>query len=201
METNFFNALSLLSLVAAICVITAKNPIHSILFLVLVFFNVAGLLILLGVDFLAMLLLIVYVGAVAVLFLFVIMMLNVKISQTFEYVSRYLSIGLIISLVFLFEFYLIIEGDLASCSNLSINLLNDFIVWVDIIILTTNTTTIGTILYTYYCFFFILCGYILLISMIGAITLTLFRRGDLRRQEVYKQTRIVFNNSVKFNRR
>jgi len=154
METNFFNALSLSSLVAAICVITAKNPIHSILFLVLVFFNVAGLLILLGVDFLAMLLLIVYVGAVAVLFLFVIMMLNVKISQTFEYVSRYLPIGLIISLVFLFEFYLIIEGDLVSCTNLSTNLLNDFIVWVDIIILTTNTTIIGTVLYTYYCFFF-----------------------------------------------
>jgi NADH-quinone oxidoreductase subunit J len=201
METNFFNSLSLLSLIAAVCVITAKNPIHSILFLVLVFFNIAGLLILLGVDFLAMLLLIVYVGAVAVLFLFVIMMLNVKISQTFEYISRYLPIGLTISLVFLFEFFLIIEGDFISCTNLSTILLNDFVVWIDIIILTTNTTIIGTILYTYYCFFFILCGYILLISMIGAITLTLFRRGDLRRQEVYKQTRIIFNNSVKFNKR
>jgi NADH-quinone oxidoreductase subunit J len=201
MEISFFNTLSLLALLSATCVVTSKNPMHSILFLVLVFFNIAGLLVLLGVDFLAMLLLIVYVGAVAVLFLFVIMMLNVKISSTFVYLSRYLPIGLSISLVFLFEFYSMIEYDLIAYNSLSYGLLNDFVSWVDIVVLATNTTIIGTVLYTYYCFLFIICGYILLISMIGSITLTLFRRCDVRRQDIYKQMQASFSSSIKFNKR
>jgi len=201
MELSFFYTFSSLALFSAICVITSKNPIHSILFLVFVFFNVAGLLILLGVEFLAMLLLIVYVGAVAVLFLFVIMMLNVKISQTYENLSRYLPIGFFLSLSFLFECYLIIESGLTSYDSLGFVYLNSFVGWADTVVLITNTTTIGTILYTYYSFFFILCGYILLISMIGAIVLTLFRRGDVRRQEIYKQMQVNFSNSIKFNKR
>jgi NADH-quinone oxidoreductase subunit J len=201
MELNFFFFFSFLALLSATLVITAKNPIHSILFLVLVFFFIAGLLILLGAEFLAMLLIIVYVGAVAVLFLFVIMMLNVKIYHTYENLSRYLPIGFVLSLIFLFECYLIIKRDLISYDPLGLDLLNNFVGWVNIVVFTSNTATIGTILYTYYVFFFILCGYILLISMIGAIILTLFRRGDVRRQEVYKQIKINFSNAIKFSKR
>jgi NADH-quinone oxidoreductase subunit J len=201
MELNFFYTFSILAILSATCVITARNPIHSILFLVFVFFFIAGLLILLGVEFLAMLLIIVYVGAVAVLFLFVIMMLNVKIYNTYENVSRYLPIGFFLSLIFFFEFYLIIKRDLTSYDSSGFDLLNNSINWLGSIIFTSNTATIGTILYTYYSFFFILCGYILLISMIGAIILTLFRRGDVRRQEIYKQVKINFRSAIKFSKR
>nr|QIC54963.1 NADH dehydrogenase subunit 6 [Cryptophyta sp. CCMP2293] len=201
MELKFFYIFSILALLSAGCVIIAKNPIHSILFLVFVFFFVSGLLILLNVEFLAMLLIIVYVGAVAVLFLFVIMMLNVKIYSTYENISRYLPIGFVLSLVFLFEFYLIIKKDLIAYDLLGFDLLNNLVGWLGTIVFTSNTTAIGTILYTYYSFYFILCGYILLISMIGAIILTLFRRGDLRRQEVYKQVKTNFRNSVNFSKR
>ena len=201
MELNFFYTFSILAILSATCVITARNPIHSILFLVFVFFFIAGLLILLGVEFLAMLLIIVYVGAVAVLFLFVIMMLNVKIYNTYENVSRYLPIGFLLSLIFFFEFYLIIKRDLTSYDSSGFDLLNNSINWLGSIIFTSNTATIGTILYTYYSFFFILCGYILLISMIGAIILTLFRRGDVRRQEIYKQVKINFRSAIKFSKR
>ena len=112
-----FYLFSILALLSAFCTVTSKNPIHSVLFLVFVFFNTAGLLILLGVEFLAMLFLIVYVGAVAVLFLFVMMMLNVKISESSSAIYRYLPIGLFLSILFLFEIFLIIEGDLKSVDN------------------------------------------------------------------------------------
>jgi NADH-quinone oxidoreductase subunit J len=100
MEFNLFLIFSSLALLSAVFVVTAKNPIHSILFLVFVFFNISGLLIMLGVEFLAMLLLVVYVGAVSVLFLFVIMMLNVKIAQAYENLLRYIPIGFFLSLSF-----------------------------------------------------------------------------------------------------
>ena len=112
-----FYLFSILALFSAFFTVTSKNPIHSVLFLVFVFFNTAGLLILLGVEFLAMLFLIVYVGAVAVLFLFVMMMLNVKISESSRSIYRYLPIGLFLSILFLFEIFLIIEGDLKSIDN------------------------------------------------------------------------------------
>jgi NADH-quinone oxidoreductase subunit J len=199
MELKIFNTLAFFVLFSATFVITAKNPIHSVLFLVFVFFNVAGMLVLLGVEFLAMLLLIIYVGAVAVLFLFVIMMLHVKIPQTYKNLSMYI-IGL--TLVFLFEFYVMVENNSIVLYDFSgLVYLNNFIDWVDTVVLTTNTAVIGTILYTHYSFYFILCGYILLISMIGAIVLTLFRRTDMRRQEIYKQTRVTFRNTIKFSKR
>jgi len=196
-----FLIFSFLALLSGALVVTAKNPIHSILFLVFVFFNISGLLIMLGVEFLAMLLLVVYVGAVSVLFLFVIMMLNVKIAQAYENLLRYIPIGFFLSLSFLFECYLIVDSGLVSSDMVGFQFLNNSVDWVSLVIANTNTVVVGTILYTYYSFFFILCGFILLISMVGAITLTLSRRGDVRRQEIYKQLQVSFTNSIKFIKR
>ena len=125
MEFNLFLIFSSLALLSAVFVVTAKNPIHSILFLVFVFFNISGLLIMLGVEFLAMLLLVVYVGAVSVLFLFVIMMLNVKIAQAYENLLRYIPIGFFLSLSFLFECYLIVDSGLVSSDMEGFQFLNN----------------------------------------------------------------------------
>lgn len=200
-----FYLFSILALLSAFCTVTSKNPIHSVLFLVFVFFNTAGLLILLGVEFLAMLFLIVYVGAVAVLFLFVMMMLNVKISESSSAIYRYLPIGLFLSILFLFEIFLIIEGDLKSVDNVVFIqseykiLQTEFLVntsWIDSVISPTNVDVIGSVLFTYYSYFFIMASVILLVAMIGAIALTLHRRSDVRRQDIYKQLQRDFEGAT-----
>ena len=204
-EIFLFYMFSVLALLSAFCTVTSKNPIHSVLFLVFVFFNTAGLLILLGVEFLAMLFLIVYVGAVAVLFLFVMMMLNVKISESKSSIYRYLPIGLFLSILFLFEIFLIVEGDLNSVESLVFvnldnkTLQNDFLVnssWIDSLISPTNVDVIGSVLFTYYSYFFIMASVILLVAMIGAIALTLHRRSDIRRQDIYKQLQRDFEGAT-----
>jgi NADH-quinone oxidoreductase subunit J len=200
-----FYLFSILALLSAFCTVTSKNPIHSVLFLVFVFFNTAGLLILLGVEFLAMLFLIVYVGAVAVLFLFVMMMLNVKISESSSAIYRYLPIGLFLSILFLFEIFLIIEGDLKSVDNVVFIqseykiLQTEFLVntsWIDSVISPTNVDVIGSVLFTYYSYFFIMASVILLVAMIGAIALTLHRRSDVRRQNIYRQLQRDFEGAT-----
>jgi NADH-quinone oxidoreductase subunit J len=200
-----FYLFSILALLSAFCTVTSKNPIHSVLFLVFVFFNTAGLLILLGVEFLAMLFLIVYVGAVAVLFLFVMMMLNVKISESSSAIYRYLPIGLFLSILFLFEIFLIIEGDLKSVDNVVFLpseykiLQTEFLVhtsWIDSVISPTNVDVIGSVLFTYYSYFFIMASVILLVAMIGAIALTLHRRSDVRRQDIYRQLQRDFEGAT-----
>jgi NADH-quinone oxidoreductase subunit J len=200
-----FYLFAILALLSAFCTVTSKNPIHSVLFLVFVFFNTAGLLILLGVEFLAMLFLIVYVGAVAVLFLFVMMMLNVKISESTNAIYRYLPIGLFLSIIFLFEIFLIIGGDLNSIDSVNFTqneyniLQNEFLVntsWVDNVISSTNVDVIGSVLFTYYSYFFIMASVILLVAMIGAIALTLHRRSDVRRQDIYKQLQRDFEGAT-----
>jgi NADH-quinone oxidoreductase subunit J len=200
-----FYLFSILALLSAFCTVTSKNPIHSVLFLVFVFFNTAGLLILLGVEFLAMLFLIVYVGAVAVLFLFVMMMLNIKISESSSAIYRYLPIGLFLSILFLFEIFLIIEGDLKSVDNVVFIqseykiLQTEFLVntsWIDSVISPTNVDVIGSVLFTYYSYFFIMASVILLVAMIGAIALTLHRRSDVRRQDIYRQLQRDFEGAT-----
>lgn len=200
-----FYLFAILALLSAFCTVTSKNPIHSVLFLVFVFFNTAGLLILLGVEFLAMLFLIVYVGAVAVLFLFVMMMLNVKISESTNAIYRYLPIGLFLSLIFLFEIFLIIEGDLNSINTVEFIqneykvLQNELLVntsWIDTVVSATNVDVIGSVLFTYYSYFFIMASVILLVAMIGAIALTLHRRSDVRRQDIYKQLQRDFERAT-----
>jgi len=200
-----FYLFAILALTSGFCTIVSKNPIHSVLFLVFVFFNTAGLLILLEVEFLAMLFLIVYVGAVAVLFLFVMMMLNVKISESSSSIYRYLPIGLFLSVLFSFEIYLIVEGDLNSIDVFEFNKFEysifqtEFLVnisWIDSVILPTNVDVIGSVLFTYYSFFLIMASIILLVAMIGAITLTLHRRSDIRRQNIFKQLQRDFEGAT-----
>jgi len=200
-----FDLFAILALMSGFSTIVSKNPIHSVLFLVFVFFNTAGLLILLGVEFLAMLFLIVYVGAVAVLFLFVMMMLNVKISESSSSVYRYLPIGLFLSVLFLLEIYLIVEGDLNSIDVFEFNkseysILQDEslinISWVDSVVSPTNVDVIGSVLFTYYSFFLIMASIILLVAMIGAIALTLHRRRDVRRQDIFKQLQRDFEGAT-----
>jgi NADH-quinone oxidoreductase subunit J len=114
-----FYILSSGAIISSIMVISARNPIHSILFLVLVFFNVAGLLILVDIEFLAIMFIIIYVGAIGILFLFVVMMLNVKVTELNDSFIRYLPIGGIIGLIFLFEVFLVIDNDLVPMIQLS----------------------------------------------------------------------------------
>jgi NADH-quinone oxidoreductase subunit J len=167
---------------AGAMVVAARNPVHSVLFLILAFFNTAGLFILIGAEFLAMILVIVYVGAVAVLFLFVVMMLNIDFVELRSGFVRYLPIGALVGLVLLAELVLVavswavtpagtVVGAAAPAGASAL----------------TNTRALGDILYTQYLFAFQGAGLILLVAMIGAIVLTLRHRADVRRQSVAAQ--------------
>jgi NADH-quinone oxidoreductase subunit J len=161
-------------------VITARNPVHAVLFLILSFFNAAALFVLLGAEFLAMILVVVYVGAVAVLFLFVVMMLDIDFVKLKQGAQQYLLPGLgvggllALELIFVvalrFKFAPVALKGAATPANLS------------------NTAALGNILYTDYIFYFQTAGLILLVAMIGAIVLTLRRRDGVRRQKAWTQT-------------
>lgn len=166
---------------SALMVITAKHPVHSVLFLILAFFNSAGLFVMLGAEFIAMLMVIVYVGAVAVLFLFVVMMLDVDFSALRAGFVKTLPIGLLVSIVILAQLVMVINvslhGDFSIASPTSPLPVTD----------TTNTKALGLLLYTDYIYPFQISGLILLIAMVGAITLTLRTRDGVRKQNVNKQ--------------
>ena len=194
-ELTLFYFFSGVALFSAIMVISARNPVHSVLFLILVFCNSAGLLILLEAEFLALIFIVVYVGAIAVLFLFVVMMLNVKITEIQDEVLQYLPIGGLIGIVFLLEIFLIIEGDFVSLiiPNQDNTVYIDWFAQIDSI---SNIQTLGNVLYTDYVLFFLLAGVILLIAMVGAIVLTMSTRSSLRRQFIYQQVSRDFDNAV-----
>jgi NADH-quinone oxidoreductase subunit J len=173
----FFYLFSIVLLGAAIMVITARNPVHSVLFLILAFFNAAGLFILLGAEFLAMILVIVYVGAVAVLFLFVVMTLDIDFSELRAGASRYLAVGLGIGLILLAELVLMV-GSFAVAPGAIQPVPVEQV---------TNTAAIGRVLYTKYVYFFELSGAVLLVAMIGTIVLTLRHRVGAKRQDVAEQ--------------
>ena len=183
-HTIFFYLFSLIAIVSAIMVIASKNTVHSVFFLILDFISISCLFIMIGAEFLGMIMLIVYVGAVAVLFLFVVMMLNVaqQGDVLFQTPTRYshLPIGLIISLVIFFELIIVVGGwkykpDLVSVNSIKLdpNI--------------TNTHLIGNILYTEYIHLFQLSGMILLVAMIGAIVLTFEKRSGIKRQSYIEQ--------------
>ena len=203
-ENLFFYLFATLEIIFAFFVIISKNPIHSILSLILVFFNAASLLILLGAEFLAMLFVIVYVGAVAVLFLFVIMMLNIKAANLSISMYRYLPISLLFGSVFFSELFIMFYFDLASVNSYKLNSVSNFdfvnqnylIFWQDSIYFFSNVVVLGQLLYTYFSYPFILSGVILLVSMIGAISLTLHRRNDIKRQYIYKQIQRDFRSAI-----
>nr|YP_010577932.1 NADH dehydrogenase subunit 6 [Cryptomonas pyrenoidifera]UZP15152.1 NADH dehydrogenase subunit 6 [Cryptomonas pyrenoidifera] len=201
MENLFFYFFSILSIIFSFFVIISKNPVHSILSLILVFFNAAALLILLGAEFLAMLFIIVYVGAVAVLFLFVIMMLNIKTSNLSISMYRYLPISILFGSVFFSELFVIFYFDLVPIDvyNLSLFLNFDYLYfndWENSVSSQNNVLALGLVLYTYFSYLFVVSGIILLVSMIGAISLTLHRRNDIKRQYIYKQLGRNFKSAI-----
>jgi NADH-quinone oxidoreductase subunit J len=175
---------STIAIISAIMVIAAINPIHSILFLILVFINSSALLILLEVEFLAITFIIVYVGAIAVLFLFVVMMLNIKITISNLNLLRYIPIGGIITLIFLLEIILIMNYEFIPVfTNNNVNIIE----WVSEIKYITNIEAIGMLIYTYYYDLFLISGFILLVAMNGAIVLTLHINNNIKRQQVFFQ--------------
>src|SRR5205809_5136190 len=177
-----FYVFAALAVASGVMVVSSRNPVHSVLFLILAFFNAAGLFVLIGAEFLAMILVIVYVGAVAVLFLFVVMMLDIDFVQLRSGFVRYLPIGALVGFILLAELVLVI-GSWAVApavpSAAAVSAAGG--------VAMTNTRALGNILYTRYLFAFQAAGLILLVAMIGAIVLTLRHRADVRRQSIPAQ--------------
>jgi len=170
-----FYLFAAMTVASGVMVITARNPVHAVLFLILAFFNAAGLFILMGAEFLAMLLVVVYVGAVAVLFLFVVMMLDIDYADLREGFQRHLPIGLIVGGILLVELLVIFSGPGTTMGVAAIDTTR------------SNTALIGDVIYTDFIFLFQLAGLILLVAMIGAITLTMRHREGVKRQSIARQ--------------
>jgi NADH-quinone oxidoreductase subunit J len=178
----FFYLFAAVAVAAAVMVIAARNPVHSVLFLILAFFNGAGLFILLGAEFLAFILVIVYVGAVAVLFLFVVMMLDVDFAELRQGMLTYMPVGATIGLILLVELALVLGT--WTITPEALQLVGSPAPEGQAI---TNTEALGRILYTRYIYFFQAAGMILLVAMIGAIVLTLRHREEVKRQNIADQ--------------
>ena len=186
-----FYVFAAVAVASGIMVVTARNPVHSVLFLILAFFNAAGLFVLMGAEFLAMILVIVYVGAVAVLFLFVVMMLNIDFVELRQGFVKYLPIGGLIGAVLLIELLLVVggmvvlpEGKAAIAEPIARQAG------------ATNTEMLGRLIYTKYIYLFQAAGLILFVSMIGAIVLTLRHREGVKRQSIAQQLRRTRAESV-----
>jgi NADH-quinone oxidoreductase subunit J len=180
LQAIFFYLFGGVCIASAIMVIAARNPVHSVLFLILAFVNAAGLFVLMGAEFLAMILIVIYVGAVAVLFLFVVMMLDVDFAALRQGVLNYLPIGGAIGVVLLAELIFgVVAWVIAPGAPKAITapIANDV----------TNTQALGLVLYTRYVYFFEAAGVILLVAMVGAIVLTLQHRRDVKRQRISDQ--------------
>jgi NADH-quinone oxidoreductase subunit J len=176
----FFYLFAGICVASAFMVIAAKNPVHSVLYLILAFVNAAGLFVMLGAEFLAMILIVVYVGAVAVLFLFVVMMLDVDFAELKQGALQYLPIGMLIGGIFLAELLLVVGAWVIGPGVPQA-------IAAPIAAKVPNIEAIGLVLYTRYAYFFEAAGIILLIAMIGAIVLTLQHRVRVRRQNIPEQ--------------
>jgi len=181
-QAVMFYVFAVLAVASGVLVVSSRNPVYSVLFLIVAFFNAAGLFVLIGAEFLAMILVIVYVGAVAVLFLFVVMMLDIDFVELRSGFVRYLPIGALVGFILLAELVLVIgswvvapgvpsAAAVSPAGGVSLS----------------NTRALGNILYTRYLFAFQAAGLILLVAMVGAIMLTLRRRTDVRRQSISAQ--------------
>ncbi len=182
LSSLFFYLFSAVAIGAAVMVVGSRNPVHSVLFLILAFFNAAGLFVLLGAEFLAMILVVVYVGAVAVLFLFVVMMLDVDFTELREGFLDYLPIGGMIGVILLVELLAVLAGWVFA-PEVAATLPEP----TPAIETTSNTAAIGAVLYTRYIYFFQVAGLILLVAMIGAIVLTLRHKANVKRQSIADQ--------------
>jgi NADH-quinone oxidoreductase subunit J len=178
-ELFLFWLMGAVCVASAVMVISAKNPVHSVLFLILCFFNAAGLFVLIGAEFLAMVLVVVYVGAVAVLFMFVVMMLDINFVRLREGFLDYLPVGALVGLVLLAELVLVagawaLREPAAAAGAASVTAVE-------------NTRALGRLLYTEHFFVFQIAGLVLLVAIIGAIALTLRERVGVKRQDVARQ--------------
>lgn len=180
MAAIFFYLFSTILIASAFMVVAARNPVHSVLYLILAFVNAAGLFLILGAEFLAMILVVVYVGAVMVLFLFVTMMLDVDFAELRQGFQQYLPFGVLIALVFLAELVVVV-GAWAIDPHLIKTTAAQVPAGV------SNTRAIGQVLYTKYVYYFQAAGLILLVAMIGAIVLTLRERTGIKRQNIAQQ--------------
>ncbi|WPT18724.1 NADH-ubiquinone oxidoreductase chain 6 (mitochondrion) [Picochlorum sp. SENEW3] len=197
MNTLFYVFASLM-LASGVMVIQSRNPVYSVLFLILVFFHGAALLLLLGLDFFAMTFLVVYVGAIAVLFLFVVMMLDINMAELQERRLRYLPVGGVLGLLFILEGLVIVDVDLVpllytQSMDTSVYWTN----WTYTLAQVSNMHTMGRLLYTYYGVYFLVASLILLVAMVGAIVLTQQRRRGARRQHVYIQNTRDFARTIR----
>lgn len=189
-----FSFLSFLLVFSAILVISAQNPVHSVFFLVLVFFTSAFLLFLLEVEFVSLLFVLVYVGAIAVLFLFVVMMLDIKITKYEKDILFYIPIGGFLGVIFFLEVFLSLQENLVPfLPSSGREIYTD---WLGIIDTVTNVNVLGQILYTYYFFYFLIAGIILLLAMVGAIVLTLNFTQKAKHQFVFRQILREKKNSM-----
>jgi NADH-quinone oxidoreductase subunit J len=176
----FFYLFAGICVASAVMVIVSRNPVHSVLYLILAFVNASGLFVLMGAEFLAMILVVVYVGAVAVLFLFVIMMLDVDFAQLREGFIEYLPVGLVIGGIFMFELLLVVGSWLIQPGTTKA-------ITAAIPTNVSNTEALGLVLYTKYIHYFQLAGIVLLVAMIGAIVLTLRHKAAVKRQDINVQ--------------
>lgn len=175
-----FYMFAFVTVASAVLVISSRNPVHSVLFLILAFFNSAGLFVLLGAEFLAMILVVVYVGAVAVLFMFVVMMLDINFVEMRQGFLQYLPIGALVGIILLAEILTVVGGLIMAPETASGGASptpTDM----------TNTHALGAVLYTDYLYLFEAAGMILLVAMVGAIVLTHRRRGGVRKQVIADQ--------------
>jgi NADH-quinone oxidoreductase subunit J len=180
----FFYLFAGICVASAFMVIASRNPVHSVLYLILAFVNAAGLFVMMGAEFLAMILIVVYVGAVAVLFLFVVMMLDVDFAELRQGFLNYLPIGALIGIVVLIELLLVV-GSWAIGPGVP-KAITSPIPPADTV---TNTEALGRVLYTTYIYFFQASGLVLLVAMVGAIVLTLRHRVPVKRQDMAAQVR------------
>ena len=176
----FFYLFAGICVASAVMVIAARNPVHSVLFLILAFVNAAGLFVLLGAEFLAMILVVVYVGAVAVLFLFVVMMLDVDFAELRQGFLQYLPVGVLVGVIFLAELLLVV-GTWTLGPGIPTTITAPIPTGI------TNTEALGLVLYTRYIYFFQAAGLILLVAMVGAIVLTLRHKPGVKRQNIAEQ--------------
>ncbi|MGB3814786.1 MAG: NADH-quinone oxidoreductase subunit J [Shinella sp.] len=182
LQALFFYLFAFVAVASAFMVISARNPVYSVLFLILTFFNSAGLFLLTGAEFLAMILLVVYVGAVAVLFLFVVMMLDIDFAALRSGVLDYAPVGALVGLILAAELIIVVGGstlspEIAANASMPIPPASE----------RTNTAALGDVLYTHYVYFFQIAGLVLLVAMIGAIVLSLRHRQHIKRQDIPRQ--------------
>ena len=188
--TLAFYLFSSVAVLSALMVISAKNPVHSVLFLILSFVNASGLFVLLGAEFLAMILVVVYVGAVAVLFLFVVMMLDINFIKLREGFLQYLPFGALLGIVLIVELGILFLTKSFSQNNLITY--SNFPTIAEI----ENTKMLGSVLYTKYFFLFQISGLILLVAMIGSITLTLRYKNTSKKQIIYNQNNLDASQAI-----